>query len=309
MRRLQLTVARHSAAATLRRLGRLAHSGPLGMLRGAGLECTPTSEAEGVGFEPTGHCCPLVFKTRSIGRSDNPPDGRHEVAACVEQASSLADSTVELIVQQRMRRSWIARLRVRAAPQTRAEPAKGFAGPRAVGHSPGLTEVVVSPAASRTSCGPCSIATARPPFSSAQRNMPTSLRPSPIDEDVRRIDARATRARAPVPCPCRRPAGRCRATPSSRPRRRPRSARCARRGRRSPARCRRARPPRCGRPGWPVSSSKLTRSALERFQSSRCSVYRRRPSGSSTMYFASGRCSRRSVSTSVASNVSVWKRS
>ena len=29
--------------------------------------------AEGVGFEPTGHFCPLVFKTRSIGRSDNPP--------------------------------------------------------------------------------------------------------------------------------------------------------------------------------------------------------------------------------------------
>ena len=28
--------------------------------------------------------------------------------------------------------------------------------------------MVVSPAASRTSCGPCSIATARPPFSSAQ---------------------------------------------------------------------------------------------------------------------------------------------
>ncbi len=33
-----------------------------------------SSVAEGVGFEPTGHLCPLVFKTRSIGRSDNPPD-------------------------------------------------------------------------------------------------------------------------------------------------------------------------------------------------------------------------------------------
>ncbi len=32
--------------------------------------------AEGVGFEPTGHCCPPVFKTGSFGRSDNPPDGR-----------------------------------------------------------------------------------------------------------------------------------------------------------------------------------------------------------------------------------------
>ena len=41
--------------------------------------------AEGVGFEPTGHCCPLVFKTRSIGRSDNPPDdaarGIHRTAS------------------------------------------------------------------------------------------------------------------------------------------------------------------------------------------------------------------------------------
>ncbi|VXB61405.1 hypothetical protein PSCLAVI8L_150236 [Pseudoclavibacter sp. 8L] len=30
--------------------------------------------AEGVGFEPTRHCCPLVFKTSSIGRSDSPPE-------------------------------------------------------------------------------------------------------------------------------------------------------------------------------------------------------------------------------------------
>ena len=29
--------------------------------------------AEGVGFEPTMHCCTLVFKTSSIGRSDSPP--------------------------------------------------------------------------------------------------------------------------------------------------------------------------------------------------------------------------------------------
>ena len=29
--------------------------------------------AEGVGFEPTRHFCPLVFKTSSIGRSDSPP--------------------------------------------------------------------------------------------------------------------------------------------------------------------------------------------------------------------------------------------
>jgi site-specific DNA recombinase len=32
--------------------------------------------AEGVGFEPTRHFCPLVFKTSSIGRSDSPPGHR-----------------------------------------------------------------------------------------------------------------------------------------------------------------------------------------------------------------------------------------
>ena len=30
--------------------------------------------AEGVGFEPTRHFCPPVFKTGSIGRSDSPPE-------------------------------------------------------------------------------------------------------------------------------------------------------------------------------------------------------------------------------------------
>ena len=44
MRRLQLTVARNGAAATLGGLGRLAHSGPFGMLRCAGLESTPTTK-------------------------------------------------------------------------------------------------------------------------------------------------------------------------------------------------------------------------------------------------------------------------
>lgn len=32
--------------------------------------------AEGVGFEPTRHFCPPVFKTGSIGRSDSPPGRR-----------------------------------------------------------------------------------------------------------------------------------------------------------------------------------------------------------------------------------------
>jgi hypothetical protein len=33
----------------------------------------PQKRAEGVGFEPTRHFCPPVFKTGSIGRSDSPP--------------------------------------------------------------------------------------------------------------------------------------------------------------------------------------------------------------------------------------------
>src|SRR5690606_40309596 len=39
------------------------------------LPCRPCTadSAEGVGFEPTRHFCPLVFKTSSIGRSDSPP--------------------------------------------------------------------------------------------------------------------------------------------------------------------------------------------------------------------------------------------
>ncbi|VXB06316.1 hypothetical protein FRIGORI9N_170042 [Frigoribacterium sp. 9N] len=34
-----------------------------------------------MGFEPTRHLCPLVFKTSSIGRSDSPPGGRTSYAA------------------------------------------------------------------------------------------------------------------------------------------------------------------------------------------------------------------------------------
>jgi hypothetical protein len=32
------------------------------------------NRAEGVGFEPTRHFCPPVFKTGSIGHSDSPPE-------------------------------------------------------------------------------------------------------------------------------------------------------------------------------------------------------------------------------------------
>ena len=38
--------------------------------------CLPKGQfslAEGAGFEPARHFCPLVFKTSSIGRSDSPP--------------------------------------------------------------------------------------------------------------------------------------------------------------------------------------------------------------------------------------------
>ena len=36
--------------------------------------------AEGVGFEPTRHFCPPVFKTGSIGRSDSPPGYKPSLA-------------------------------------------------------------------------------------------------------------------------------------------------------------------------------------------------------------------------------------
>ena len=36
--------------------------------------------AEGVGFEPTRHFCPPVFKTGSIGRSDSPPEYKLSLA-------------------------------------------------------------------------------------------------------------------------------------------------------------------------------------------------------------------------------------
>ena len=67
---------------------------------------------------------------------------------------------------------------------------------------------------------------------------------------------------------------------------------------------------RCGTPAAPPSSSNGTRCALARGSSPRGTRCRgAAPSASSTMYRASGRCSRSSVSTSVGSNVSMWKRS
>lgn len=47
------------------------------------------SLAEGVGFEPTRHFCPPVFKTGSIGRSDSPPDDR---SCRNDRVSSLSDA-------------------------------------------------------------------------------------------------------------------------------------------------------------------------------------------------------------------------
>ena len=94
--------ARRAARAVDDRAVRAWSSGSLGPLGGGASTCTRPSSAEGVGFEPTGHCCPLVFKTRSIGRSDNPPDREPEHA--VEQSSSLADRPVEPLFQARLKK-------------------------------------------------------------------------------------------------------------------------------------------------------------------------------------------------------------
>ena len=42
--------------------------------------CLYRFRAEGVGFEPTRHFCPPVFKTGSIGRSDSPPEYKPSLA-------------------------------------------------------------------------------------------------------------------------------------------------------------------------------------------------------------------------------------
>lgn len=62
-----------------------------------------------MGFEPTGHLCPLVFKTSSIGRSDNPPE-THALRHPLESASSLVDSANPSFFPQRLAEPWEARL-------------------------------------------------------------------------------------------------------------------------------------------------------------------------------------------------------
>ena len=50
--------------------------------------------AEGVGFEPTRHFCPPVFKTGSIGRSDSPPEYKPSLADTPEvETPTLRQST------------------------------------------------------------------------------------------------------------------------------------------------------------------------------------------------------------------------
>src|SRR6185312_4532215 len=97
--------------------------------------------AEGVGFEPTGHCCPLVFKTRSIGRSDNPPDRYRIKTAPVEQSSSLTDGTADLLFQE--------------CPEEPLSAAACQSERSTAATPPSCTDRVTSDAASRTSCGPC----------------------------------------------------------------------------------------------------------------------------------------------------------
>ena len=63
------------------------------------------STAEGVGFEPTGHCCPLVFKTRSIGRSDNPPEGRPHCCGIHRTGTESSRQARQPLFQGRLRRS------------------------------------------------------------------------------------------------------------------------------------------------------------------------------------------------------------
>ena len=62
--------------------------------------------AEGVGFEPTRHFCPLVFKTSSIGRSDSPPRKilRHLRFDAIGQASKRLRNPVLEKVADHLRR-------------------------------------------------------------------------------------------------------------------------------------------------------------------------------------------------------------
>ena len=50
-------------------------------------------KAEGVGFEPTRHFCPPVFKTGSIGRSDSPPAPVRNRLAKVYRTTSRTSSS------------------------------------------------------------------------------------------------------------------------------------------------------------------------------------------------------------------------
>src|SRR5665213_457084 len=112
------------------------------------------AEAEGVGFEPTRHFCPPVFKTGSIGRSDSPPGSQAQIVAY--------GPGVNL---EHARRD----------PLTGAPP-QNFSSSRATPSSRSVR--VNSFPAAFTSRGAWPIATPRPE-ADAHSSMSISLRPSP----------------------------------------------------------------------------------------------------------------------------------
>ena len=165
MRRPQLSVTRDGATAALCGLGRLAHrvlSDVVGVQARLPTQHT-RSEAEGVGFEPTGHCCPLVFKTRSIGRSDNPPDGCEHPPTGVESIGpdypAILAGAPGRTLSARFDPSTSSGTVGEVGPSTssgtgRESATVGEPGQRLRSTSatpPFCTERVVSPAASRTS--------------------------------------------------------------------------------------------------------------------------------------------------------------
>src|SRR5918993_1054052 len=82
------------STATLRGLGRLAHSGPLGMLRGAGLECTPTAKRRVWDSNPRDIAAHWFSRPGpSAARTTLPTDAAGK-RTLVEQASSLSDGTI-----------------------------------------------------------------------------------------------------------------------------------------------------------------------------------------------------------------------
>ena len=183
---------------------------------------------------------------------------------------------------------------MRVAPAERQSARSTAATP------PACTDVVVSPAASRTSCGPCSIATARPPLLERPAEHADVVAAVADHEHVGGIDAEPLRARARAPVLLSTPCGAMSShavQPTAyetwfSPMRSTRSTK-------SCSSCRRARRRRCGRPG--CADELLERHAVRRAEVPVVEVLgvearARRAARPGTC--ASGRCSRSSVSTS-----------